>query len=339
MSLAFSSPWGGLVALGVVLPLAALVAAERRVRRLGSLLGLQRHSAGTALAAALAICAVALLVGLAAAQPVLERTKTRYVRTDAEAFFVLDTSRSMLAARSANGTTRFERARRAALKLRAGLADVPAGIASLTDRMLPHLFPSSSGAAFKGTLESAVGVERPPPQRIQARATTFYELTSLATQNYFSDGARRRLAIVFTDGESAPFEESELVEDVRRARLSTIFVRFWDEDERVFGRSGKPESAYRPDPASEAEVEALAGKLGGHVFSEDELGQAAGTARSVLGRGPRVARGREEDSIALAPWVAFAALLPLAFLLWRRNLWGLVFFKLPPAPVRQAKPV
>jgi hypothetical protein len=56
-----------------------------------------------------------------------------------------------------------------------------------------------------------------------------------------------------------------------------------------------------------------------------------------VGSGPRVAVGRDEDPVALAPYAVLAAFVPLAFLLWLRNLWTLV--RLPGRPVGEAKPV
>ena len=334
MDIAFSSPWGGLVAVAAVLPVALLVTGELRARRLRRTLGLAHPAARSFAAIALAVIAVPLLLGLAAAQPVIHRNKTHYVRTDAAAFFALDTSRSMLASGSRGGATRFERAQDAALKLRSDLSDIPAGIASLTDRLLPHLFPTGNMSAFAGTLGRTVGVEHPPPERVHSRATTLYGLTALATQNYFGDAAKRRVAFVLTDGESSPFEEREFARDFRGAHIHPIFIRFWGGDERVYARSGKPES-YRPDSASLGALERLAGSSGGQVFSEHDLGAAASAARGALGKGPRVTRGREDDSFALAPYAAFAALLALGFLLWERNLWGLARL---PRPLRPARP-
>ncbi len=105
-----------------------------------------------------------VLLGLAAAQPVFEWTSDRTVRTDAEAFVVLDVSRSMLAQRSLDEPMRIERAKKAATELRAALPDVPVGVASLTDRVLPHLFPSADQEVFEATLERSVGIEQPPPR-------------------------------------------------------------------------------------------------------------------------------------------------------------------------------
>lgn len=333
MGLTFSSPWGGLVAVAAVLPVAAFVASEQRARRLRSALGLVRPPIRSVVPLALAVCVVPLLLGLAAAQPVLRQSKVHYARTDAAAFFVVDTSRSMLAARSAGGPTRFDRARNAAIRLRIDLADIPAGIASLTDRLLPHLFPTASTSAFAGTLQRAVGVERPPPERVHSRATTLFGVTALATQNYFADAAKRRVAIVLTDGETSPFEEHTFAQDFRGAHIRPIFIRLWRNDERVFGSNGKPE-VYRPDPASGAALERIARPAGGQVFSEHDLGAAASAVRAAVGRGPRVAKGREDDSFALAPYAVLAALVALGFVLWQRNLWGL----LPARPLRPARP-
>ncbi len=336
MHLTFSSPWGSLVAAAVVAPLCFLVIAELRVWRVRSALRLGRPPLRAVVPAALAVCAVPVLLGLAAAQPTLRRTTIHHVRTDAAAFFVIDTSRSMLAAPSAGATTRFERARSDALALRSDLADLPAGIASLTDRLLPHLFPTESTSAFRSTLERAIGVERPPPERVAQRATTLFGLTALSTQNYFADSAKRRVVIVFTDGESSPFDQSELANDFRGAHIRPVFIHVWNDDERVFGKNGKAES-YRPDPASSGDLDRLARAAGGRVFSEHDLGDAATAVRAEVGNGPRVVTGRDESSYSLTPYAAFAALLALAFVLWQRNLWGLV--RIPDLPARAAEPI
>ena len=104
-----------------------------------------------------------VLLGLAAAQPLVERTSDRKVRSDAEAYVVLDVTRSMLARPSLRGQMRIERAKRAAEQLRASLPDVKVGVASITNRVLPHLFPSADQDVFRATLSKALGVDRPAP--------------------------------------------------------------------------------------------------------------------------------------------------------------------------------
>jgi hypothetical protein len=41
--------------------------------------------------------------------------------------------------------------------------------------------------------------------------------------------------------------------------------------------------------------------------------------RAVIGKGPTTARGRELNSFLLAPYVLLFAIVPLGFLLLRRN--------------------
>ena len=55
------------------------------------------------------------------------------------------------------------------------------------------------------------------------------------------------------------------------------------------------------------------------VVSEDNLGAAARTARDLVGSGPSVVRGERRWHVALAPYLAAGAFLPLALLLWRRD--------------------
>ena len=45
----------------------------------------------------------------------------------------------------------------------------------------------------------------------------------------------------------------------------------------------------------------------------------AAAVHSVVGKGPTTARGRELNSFLLAPYVLLFAVVPLGFLLFRRN--------------------
>ena len=53
------------------------------------------------------------------------------------------------------------------------------GVASLTDRVLPHLFPTLGANAFAAVVDSGIGIERPPPDRRARRATAFLALGDL----------------------------------------------------------------------------------------------------------------------------------------------------------------
>jgi hypothetical protein len=318
-ALTFLSPSAGLVALGAVLPIAAFVLAERRIDRARKLLRLAAPGEAGWSTIVVALAAVPLLLGVAASQPAVRTQQVTRLRTDAQALFVLDISRSMLASTAPGGRTRLARAREAALRLHSELTEVPSGVATLTNRILPDLFPTGDSAAFASTLQH-VAIEQPPPQSIELNASTFAPLADIASEGYYTPAARRRLLVVLTDGESRAFSVSAVARALRSGPgISLVVVRVWAEDERVFGPSGEAES-YRPDPQSGVALAGLAAATNGRVFAVRDMGAAAVFARSALRRGPTTARGRETRTTPLAPYVAAAALVPLLFILGRRNV-------------------
>jgi hypothetical protein len=234
------------------------------------------------------------------------------VRRDAQVLFVVDTSRSMAAASGATGATRLARATAAAANLRASIPDVESGIATLTDRVLPNLLPVADIPSFDATLQRSVGIERPPPRSAAVRATTYTALSDIPPAGFFAPTAKRRVVVLLTDGESAPFNPGAVATSLRPAAL--VVVRIWRAGESIVG-----EPAYRPDPAGAAALAALASAAGGRVFGEDGIGAAGAALRAKLGSGPtaRVTTRRRQET-ALAPFVAIAALLPLGVFLRRR---------------------
>ena len=206
------------MALLVLVPLSTLYVVSKHARRVRSSLRLaEPRNRRRSIVAALV--AVGGLVGLAAAQPVLAQTEKHRIRTDAEVFVVFDTSRSMLAGVGASGPTRLERAKAEALSLRSALRDVPVGVASMTDRTLPNLFPVTDENAFRATVEQAIGIEKPPPIAFfSTLGTTFASLSAVATRAFFSPRARHRVLILYTDGESRPFDAASLGTVLRRGR-------------------------------------------------------------------------------------------------------------------------
>ena len=205
-SLVFLTPLGGLAAVAAAAPLAGAVVAERRVRRARTQLGLAGAQPGRRLPRLLALAAVPALLGVAATQPVIRSTTSARVRADAEAFFVIDVSRSMKASKGPAAPTRFARAVEDAIALRAAIPMIPSGIATLTDRVLPSLFPNPDATVFDDTITHAVAIEQPPPENENVVATSLAALGALGTQNYFAPAAKRRLVVVLTDGESRPFD-------------------------------------------------------------------------------------------------------------------------------------
>jgi hypothetical protein len=261
-----------------------------------------------------------LLLGLAATQPIVEQTRTFEVRTDAEAFVVIDVSRSMLAQSDAGSTTRFVRAKRVASELRTALDGIPVGIASLTDRVLPHLFPNTDADVFEATLERAIGIERPPPGgSFRTKATKLDALASVRSLRFFSPNAKQRLLVVLTDGETVPVNRARLAAQLlREPAIDTVFIQFWREGEHVYTRR-VAEPQYVPDPTARSVLDGVAAAINGSVFSEQGVDAAAGKARALLGTGPTAVEGERHSPIALAPYLSIAAFLPLALLLWRRD--------------------
>ena len=126
-------------------------------------------------AAALAIG----LLGLAAAQPAITRVTRPSVRSTVQTLFVLDTSRSMAASRTASSPTRLDRATEAAIRLRAAIPEVGAGVATITDRVLPNLLPVADVAGFDAVARRSVQIENPPPASSSARVTTYAALADV----------------------------------------------------------------------------------------------------------------------------------------------------------------
>jgi hypothetical protein len=223
----------------------------------------------------------------------------------------------MLAASAPGAPTRLQRAKRLATRLRAAIPDVPAGAATLTDRVLPNVFPTEDAAAFDSTVRDAVGIGRPPPEQTDVTATTFDRLGDLATQGFFTPDAKKRVVVVLTDGESRPFASPAPA--LRSGNVSLLVVHVWRPGERIFRTHGRPEAAYRPNPSSGATVAQLAAAAGGRAVPEGDVGAAVRAIRAEAGSGPTTARGEQGRLRPLTPYVAAVAFAPLLLLLRRRN--------------------
>lgn len=304
------TPFCALFALVGLVPLAAAAYGERRVRAVANALGLVPRTGGQRRRVAAAAAAAALL-GLAASQPVLTATRAESVRRDAAVLFVLDTSRSMAASATATSPTRLDRAVAAAVQLRGGIPDVPAGVATLTDRVLPDLLPVPDVAGFDAVVERAVAIESPPPRTTAVRATSYDALAAVATGNYFEPQVRKRVVVLLTDGESNPVDTASLADALPASRgYRLVAVRFWHGDEAVYDDSGRPEPGYHPDPTGRSILAQLAAALGGRSYEETQLGGAAAEVRSLLGNGPTVrTHVAAPAQHPLAPWLAGLALL------------------------------
>jgi hypothetical protein len=325
--LSFLSPSGWLVALVAVVPLLGLVVVERRARRVRRGLGLADPPRRDAVLLASAIVAVAVLLAAAAAQPVLAHGRSVAARSDAEAWFVVDVSRSMAASLGPNQPTRLERAKALAVRIRDALPEVPAGVASLTDWTLPHLFPSANPAVFAATVRDSLGIENPaPPQASNDQsgvATTLGALSVVPSSGYYSPDVRHRVLIVLSDDESLPFVAASVGNVFRKSpAVHAIFVHVWNARERIYMPDGTTDPDYRPDPGSAHTVAALAAAARGRAFDENQFSAIVAAARADIGAG-RMRRVRVDRSrTPIAAWFVLAALVPLAYVLRRRNLTG-----------------
>ena len=305
------TPAAGAIGVAVVLPLVAFALAARRSERARALLRLvpaPPERRRPVLAAA-----TFLLLAVAAAQPALERTRGREVRTDAEALVVVDVSRSMAASTSPDAASRLERAKGAARVVRQGLDDVPTGLATLTDRVLPHVLPSADAALFEAALDKTAGIERPPARDVALQATTLQALAQVVQGRYFSRDARRRLLVVLTDGDSAPFDVGAVAAVLRAGRVRLVLVRTGETDEQVYDADGTPEPLFRSSPLAAPTLASLAAASNGAVVSNG--GAAAQAAEDFLGRGPTSTEGVATEVVSLAGLFAALAIVPLALLL------------------------
>jgi von Willebrand factor type A domain len=321
VSLTFLTPLGGLFAVTVAVPFAVWLLRQRRLGRARTTLGLAEPRLAARLPFVLALLAVPALLGVAASQPVVETTEHVPERIDAQAFVVVDVSRSMLAAEGPGEPTRFERAQEAAVAVREQLPEVPFGVVSLTDRVLPHLFPTTDGRVFEATVREALDVEHPPPGAFYlTAATTLDALASVPELDYFPPSAEKRVLVVLTDGESRPLEGRLVSAFEQEPRVEVVFVRLWDEDERIY-ETGVTEGGYEPDPRSGALLTEAASQIGAQVLAEGEVAQVTDAVRAAIGTGETVDVVRESGRLPLMPWLTLAALVPLAFVLLRRNVW------------------
>jgi hypothetical protein len=313
----FLTPLDGLFVLAAIVPLAALLRTEQRATRIRRLLHLDTPGRRALLPVALSLIALPALVAVAAAQPVVVRQELLNERADAQGYVLFDTSLSMRATAAPDAPTRLERAKRLAVKLQEALPDLPLGVASMTDRSLPNLLPTTDSTLFDRTVAQSVQIDSPPPSQLYPdRATTFDALIPIVESHFYSSNVQRRLLVVLTDGEATKI--SALLKLSIQRRVTPVFVHVWAPGERIF-RRGKPVPNYSADPTSTAALNEVAQITNGRVFDEDQLHKIVGAARDAVGQAGSEAVVSTYARVALAPWFVLGGVAPLGFLLWRRN--------------------
>ncbi len=233
-------------------------------------------------------------------------------RVDAQAFFVIDISRSMLASKGPGSPTRFDRAREIAIKLRDRIPQVPAGIASMTDRILPHAFPTTDRRVFVATMRGSVGIEQPPPVfTYNTQATWLGLIGQIPERHYFAKDATKRVLVVLTDGESRPFEPELQSGFATKPKIQTVFVHVWKPGEGIY-ESGVTEGAYKSNPESEEMIKRAASLTGGSAFDESDVQAAGDDLVKLAGSGKTQKRTIAGSRLVLMPYLTLAAFLPLS---------------------------
>jgi hypothetical protein len=320
MGFTFLTPIDALFALAATVPLAALWLAQarmERIRRLFSLTNPRRRELASVVAA---LALLPALMGVAAAQPVVVRHHLLGQRLDVQVFFAFDTTTSMSARTGPGGLSRLERAKREAEEIVPRLGDIPVGLATMTDRVLPVLMPTPNFALIRRTLGQSVGIGRPPPDQLYSgRVPTLQSLYTLGRSNLYGPGVRHQILVVFTDGESAPVRSVIGYALARALTIHPLFLHVWGPTERIYAH-GRVNPRYRPDPTSPAALNRFAAAAHGRVFQEGDLHALERTIRTEAGSSPVTTAVLGYARVALAPWFVLAGVVPLCFLLYRRNL-------------------
>src|SRR5712691_2851454 len=280
LGVSFLTPLDGLFVLAAALPLGALLLTERRAARILRLLSVIGHRRRAVVPVVAALMALSALVAVAAAQPVVVRQQLVSERADAQAFVLFDTSLSMRASAGPGKPSRLQRAKQMAIRLQRSLSDVPFGIASMTDRSLPNLMPTTDQVLFARTARQSVAIDQPPPsQQYKDRATTFDALIPLVGSHFYSEGVQRRLLVIYTDGESAKI--SPLFRLQLQRRVTPVFVHVWEPNERIYN-NGRPDPHYVADPTSMAALNEIAAITGAsRAYPENDTGAVARAARNA----------------------------------------------------------
>lgn len=322
--LSFLTPLGGTFAVLALLPLAVFADRDRRIAQIRTALGLASPSGASRAATAGSLALVPVLLGLAASQPVIESSRTRAERTDAEAYVVLDVSRSMFASAARGSPTRLDRAREVTGTLQRSLPEIRFGLAGFNETVLPYVLPTTDARVIDATLADSLAIEDGslPPLSAFFNAeltTSFGALAAIPRANFFSPSAEKRAVVVLTDGEITEAYAGLARPFRRRPRTHVVAVRLWDEGERIY-TTGVADAGYVPDARLTARLEPAIELVGGKVYAEGDIDQVRSELERFFGSGPTQARRLGGDRFALMPYVTLAAFFPLGFLVWRRSV-------------------
>ena len=328
VSLHFLTPKGALLGLLVLLPLAAFLAISRRASGVRQALGVPDVSESARVVPLVAVVAVGVLLGLAAAQPLIERSSERKVRSDAEAY--RRPGRHALDARPAEPPgTDAHRAREAGGRAAAGdaagrqgrrrIADQPGPAAPLPERR-PGRVPGDPRQVGRGRAARAgTGFIIAPGQVSSRNATVLARARRHGDAGLLLPEARKRVAVVLTDGESPDVGADRVASSFRRAGIHAVYLRFWGSRERVF-TNGDAEPQYRRSAVGcdpwVAPGRDRRPRRSTRPTSRGPSGRSTGTLAPVAAEAEATERGHR---LPLAPYLAAVAIPSAGLLLWRRD--------------------
>jgi hypothetical protein len=294
---------------------------ERRSRVLGRLFSLRESTRREVGNMVIALGALPALLAVAVAQPVVVHRQLVTQRSDAEIFVVFDTSLSMSARSGPRAPTRLERAEHDLEQILPQLGDIPVGLATMTDRVLPNLMPTTDDALIERTIQQSIGINEPPPSRLyRGEATNLNALFPLPTYRLFSPSARKHsILVVFTDGESPPLKPGTGYALAEALTIPPLFVHTWAPNEHIY-RNDRIDTRYQPDPQSESILQEFAQATRGKVFAETDLSGLVQAIRAKAGPTRKRTTLLGYSRVALGPWFVLGGVVPLGFLFWRRNL-------------------
>ena len=277
------------------------------------------------------IAAFAALLALAAMQPVVRTQTSLRARTDAQAFVILDVSRSM-AASPAPGRPLAARAGAQRGALHRGPARRRAGRARDAHRpCAPGSLPDVGSSA------PSTRRRRRSPSRIRRRArSTPSRRRSTPSARSRPRGSSRKASTngrssLVTDGESRPFDPTGVARSLGASGIQLALVRVGDGADRVWRPDGKPEANFRPDPRGAA---LSIGRLASAAHAPDGSRLRAGRRASARQRAERRRRRAATDTLARAA-ARDPRAVPLGLLLGaggaRRRLRGVTFSNQVPA--------
>ena len=169
-------------------------------------------------------------------------------------------------------------------------------------------------------MQESVGIAAPAAvDVVRLNVTTLDALGVVPALNLFTPSVRKRALVFFTDGDSQPVSTALSADFSKKPRVDVTFVHMGRVSDRMY-TSRVAEAGDRQDPTSAATLTAAAPATQGRIVEERDVGEVVAAAREQLGTGQTVDRRIEGSRRTLMPFVALLAVIPLGFVLLRRNL-------------------